>query len=103
MKKIILMLLLLLTGVTSVAQDYTRQGTNFTQVAKEKTIKKGEVKPTPYTWTDSKGTKYPIYLSSKGRAFIVKISKKTGKEYKQYLGEEISRQICKEMKVDYAE
>jgi len=35
---------------------------------------------------------YPIYLSSTGKAFIKKVSKKTGKEYKQYIPE-IGKQI----------
>lgn len=39
-----------------------------------------------------KGVEHPIYLSSTGKAFIKKVSKKTGKEYKQYLPE-IGKQI----------
>jgi len=32
-----------------------------------------------------KDVNYPVYVTSKGRFFIVKTSKKTGKQYKQYI------------------
>ena len=32
-----------------------------------------------------KGVKYPVFKSAKGAYFIVRISKKTGKEYRNYL------------------
>lgn len=31
------------------------------------------------------GTKYPIYMGSKGGRYIIRTSKVTGNEYKQYL------------------
>lgn len=40
---------------------------------------------TPYTYKDKKGNIYPIYKSPKGKYYIVKTSKKTGKQYKQYI------------------
>ena len=40
---------------------------------------------TKYTYTDSAGIVYPIYLSKDGKAFIIKISEDTGKEYRKYL------------------
>lgn len=46
-------------------------------------------------WVDSNGNKYVIFLTAKS-AYIVKTSKKTGKEYKQYLPKEISNEIRKE-------
>lgn len=74
------------------AQTYVKQGTTITQVVKQKAK---DIK-TEYTYKDSKGNEYPIYLSVNGRAYYVRISAQ-GKEYKSYLGEEISRQICKEL------
>lgn len=62
---------------------------------------KEEPKATGYDWQDSKGNKYPILISSTGSCFIVKTSQKTGKEYRQYLGEEISRDICKKLGIEY--
>ena len=72
------------------AQNVTRQGNTFTQVTNKKPA--GKETKTQYTYTDSKGVVYPVYLSSTGKAFIKKVSKKTGKEYKQYLTE-IGKQI----------
>lgn len=55
---------------------------------------------TPYKWEDSKGNQYPIYMGSSGACFVYRISK-NGNQYKQYLGEEISRDICLKMGVAY--
>jgi hypothetical protein len=51
------------------------------------TTAKRSVEPekTVYTFTDSKGKKYPVFKGAKGGLFVVRISKKTGKEYRQYL------------------
>lgn len=82
------MLMSLSLGVQ--AQNVERKGNTFTQVTNKKSSGK-EVK-TQYTYTDSKGNTYPIYLSSTGKAFILKVSKKSSKEYKQYMPE-IGKQI----------
>lgn len=74
----------------SNAQSVERHGNNFTQVFKR--TNGGKETKTQYTYTDSKGNVYPVYLSSSGKAFIKKVSKKTGKEYRQYLPE-IGKQI----------
>lgn len=55
---------------------------------------KQEPVSTGFLWKDSKGKEYPILMSSTGSCFVIKVSSKTGKEYRQYLGEEISRDIC---------
>jgi hypothetical protein len=54
------------------------------QVAKVATAKAGAVK-TLGVWTLKTGAKYPIYKGSKGGYYILRTSKKSGKEYKQYL------------------
>lgn len=92
MKKIILAAIMLFSLNMGIqAQSVERKGNNFTQVSNKKEVSEKEVK-TKYTYTDSKGSVYPIYLSSTGKAFIKKVSKKTGKEYRQYLPE-IGKQI----------
>lgn len=91
------MLVLLCVGLTSNAQNYTREGNTFVST---KSVKAGSVK-TKFTWKDSKGNEYPVYISSKGSCFVIRVSSKTGKEYKNYLGPEISEQICKELGVNY--
>ena len=94
MKKIILAAIMLLSlNVGVQAQSVVKSGNNFTQVSNNKGGKfSGKETKTKYTYTDSKGNVYPIYLSSTGKAFIKKVSKKTGKEYHQYLPE-IGKQI----------
>ena len=81
--------------------DVKRDGNNF--IAQSSGRSKAEAKATTYTFTAKDGKTYPIYLSVNGRAYILRTSGKTGNEYKQYLDEEISRTICKELKVEYKE
>lgn len=101
MKKFIMLVACLLAlGVNnSSSQQVTRSGKTF-EVSTTKQGTKSEPKATGYTY--KQGDKvYPIYMGSTGSCFVVKISKKTGKEYRQYLGKEISAQICKEMGIEY--
>ena len=49
---------------------------------------------TGFTWKDSKGKKYPIYISESGSCYTIRVSNKTGKEYKSYMKPEISQDIC---------
>lgn len=84
MKKLLFMLcLILLGGITVKAQNVVRNGNTFTQTSKRKA--KEAFMTTPYTYVAADGTKYPIYLSGHGKYFIIRKSKKTGKEYRQYL------------------
>ena len=99
MKKLLIMLVLLCVGLTSNAQSYTREGNTFISSKGERV--KAEPVKTKFTWKDSKGNEYPVYISPKGSCFVIKVSAKTRKEYKNYLGPEISQQICKELNVEY--
>ena len=56
---------------------------------------------TGFKWTDSKGREYPIYMSASGSCYVIKISSKSGKEYKNYLGPEISQDICNKLGKEY--
>lgn len=96
MKKIIIiMACLLMAGhfAFSNAQDYTRQGKQYSAVKK---LDKKEVN-TGFTWKDSKGNVYDIYITDNNACYIKKISAKTGNEYRQYMTKEISAEIAKEM------
>ena len=93
-----LLLLVLAMGLTANAQTYTRSGNTFISSTGER---KAEPTKTKFTWKDSKGNEYPVYISSNGSCFIIRISKKTGKEYRSYLGPEVSAQICKELNIEY--
>lgn len=81
MKKFVTILgLVLLLGfmcTSTQAQTLVRKGNNFTVVS--------DARKTNYTYTDRNGVTYPIYISPKGKAFIVKTSRKTGKKYRQYI------------------
>ena len=41
------------------------------------------------------------YKQLKHNYYIKKVSKKIGNEYRQYLGEKISRDICRQLNVEY--
>ena len=99
-RRLLTLLLLVLTiGLAANAQTYTRSGNTFVSSTGER-IKAEPVK-TKFTWKDSKGKEYPIYISKSGSCFVIKVTAKTGKEYRNYLGPEISEQICKELNVEY--
>lgn len=42
-------------------------------------------KATGKTFTTSKGETFPVYESKNGKLFVIRTSKETGKQYKQYL------------------
>ena len=94
MKKIIIAAIMLFSlNVGVQAQSVVKSGNTFTQVSNNKGGKSsGKETKTQYIYKDSKGNVYPVYLSASGKAFIKKVSKKTGKEYKQYVPE-IGKQI----------
>lgn len=97
----LLILLLLVTICTSVpvcSQTYTRNGNIFSY----NNIKNvNNSTKTKFEYADSKGNKYPIYITSNGRCFIIKASAKTNKEYKYYLPEELSKAVAKELNIAY--
>lgn len=98
--KLFLITLFTLFSVSVNAQSFTRKGNNFEQVTNNSTA---TATKTDYTWTDTKGNTYPIYITKTGRCFVNKVSSKTGKDYKYYLKEDISRIICKELNIIYQE
>lgn len=87
MKKLIILALLAIAQM-SVAQTVIRDGNTFK-------VEKVQDQKTSYFYEDKDGKKYPIYLTSKGKAYIYRVSKKTGKTYKYYLPDEISQEITK--------
>lgn len=99
MKKIsIIIAAMLAFSTVSYSQDVVRNGKTFEQT-KKSSVKSDE--KTGFTYKDSKDNVYDIYIGKSGACYINKISKKTGNEYKQYLGEEISKQICNELGREY--
>lgn len=47
---------------------------------------------TEFSWQDSKGDTFPVYMNSIGSCFIIRTSK-SGEDYRAYLGEEVSEQV----------
>ena len=92
MKKIILCILLALFCIT-ISAEVKREGNTFKV---EQTTKESDTK-TQYTWVDKDGNIYPIFITKKGACYIFRTSKKTGKEYKQYLPKNIQEIIKQEL------
>lgn len=101
MKKLFVMAAMLLAlsvnNSNTYAQSVKREGTTFVVSSSRS---KAEPTKTKFTWKVG-DTEYPIYISSTGSCYIIKTSKKTGKEYKQYLPKEVCAEIAKEMGIEY--
>lgn len=84
----VLAFIVLLLGLLAVshglkAQNVVREGNMF--IAQPDTTYRGpDAMPTNFTYKDSTGV-YPVYLSKNGKAFIKKVSKRTGRVYPKYL------------------
>ena len=101
MKKTLLLVLLACTlQGQAQSNNVTREGNTFRTTTTATTAKTTDTK-TKYTWQSAKGEEYPIYLSKNGHAYVIRTSRNTGKTYRKYLGEDISRTICKEVGVKY--
>ena len=92
MKKIILFILLALFCIT-INAEVKREGNTFKV---EQTTKESDTK-TQYTWVDKDGNVYPVFITKRGACYIFRTSKKTGKEYKQYLPKNIQETIKREL------
>lgn len=94
MKYIISLLIMLTLSMSSFA-EVKREGNNFKV---EQTSKANDTQ-TKYTWEDKEGNKYPIFITKKGACYVLRTSKKTGKEYKYYLPKDIQETIKKELNI----
>ena len=106
MKRIIITFAILIASAGLMkAQDhnFTQEGKTFVQGARKATSRASKDIATAYTWKDSKGNEYPIFLHTYERGekagrttcYVFKTSAKTGKEYKYYIpeGEAIAAKI----------
>ena len=75
--------------------DIVRDGDTF----KVETTSVNKDTKTKYTWEDKEGNKYPIYITKKGACYVLRVSKKTGKEYKYYLPKDIQETIKRELNI----
>ena len=85
MKRVIFLALVVLLSTSAFCQTQvtTNASGNYVSVSKPRASAEG--KDTGKTYTDSKGLVYKVYVNSNGKLYIMRKSKKTGKEYKQYL------------------
>lgn len=96
-KKLFIVMMMLMSISYTVNAEIIKEGKTYSQVVKSKTPDKDS----GFTYKDNKGNIYPIMIGKSGSCYILRVSKKSGKEYKQYLGKEISQEICKELGVEY--
>lgn len=94
MKKFILCILLALFCI-NIHAEVKREGDTF----KVEQSTKASDTQTKYTWEDKEGNKYPIYITKKGTCYVIRTSKKTGREYKYYLPKNIQETIKKELNI----
>ena len=94
MKSFIMCILLVLFSI-NINAEVKRVNDTFKV---ENTTKESDTK-TKFTWEDKQGNKYPIYITKRGSCYIVRVSKKTNKEYKQYLPKDVQAQIKKELNI----
>ena len=78
-----------------LASESKTEDSVFQNSTSEDRMNQGYIK-TGFTWKDSKGNEFPIYIEQTGSCFVIKTSK-SGEDYRAYLGEEVSEQIRKEL------
>ena len=85
MKNISIFILLITLSFAGIAQIKVKKdgSGNYIALNETKKIKPGTL--TGQTFKAADGKIYPIYKSINGKFYIIRVSKKTGKEYKQYL------------------
>lgn len=67
----------------------------------ENTRKSTTLTQTQYFFETSEGV-LPIYVNKEnGRCYVIRTSKKTGKQYNQALKEDVCREVCKEIGIKY--
>lgn len=81
MKKLIILIVLLLLVIIAYSQTKVDKNGNFYSQSEKKT----SYTLTTKLYTDSKGVIYSVYINDEGKYYIIKTSKKTGKQYKQQL------------------
>lgn len=81
MKTLLIALFLLVAGMAS-SQVVVKDSTGMYTTLKATNTPD---KLTGEKFKTSKGEIFPIYVSENGKYYILRVSKKTGKQYKQYL------------------
>jgi hypothetical protein len=72
-------------ALSTHSQNVVLKGTTFIQ--QKDSSSRGVATATQYTYKAKNDSVYIVYVSSRGKAFIIRTSKRTGKKYRQYLPE----------------
>ena len=80
---------------TNVESESLAADSVFQNASSEDRQNQGYTK-TGFTWKDSNGDEYPVYMAYTGSCFVIKTSR-SGEDYRVYLGEEVSKQINNEL------
>ena len=91
--------ILAIASINCVAQTYQVTG-NVYSTKSSKT--KVEGKKTPYVYEARDGQKYDIYILPDGRCYTNRTSSTTGKQYRAYLKEDMSKDIAKKVGIVYS-
>jgi hypothetical protein len=85
MKKVTLILSLFLASSVGFSQTKVSTDSEGNFIAQKSPKKHSEGKQTGKTFTTAKGEQFPVYVTDKGKYYVLRTSKETGNEYKQYL------------------
>lgn len=85
MKKTAIIIALIFSSFVGISQTKIVRDANGNFVTQKAPKKASEDKPTGQTFTTSKGEEFPVYVSEKGKYYVIRTSKETGNQYKQYL------------------
>jgi hypothetical protein len=83
--KQLLFLSLFIIGCLNLPAQNARKDANGNYIAITNVRDSSGGKPTGKTFTTAKGEVFPVYESKTGKLYVTRVSKNTGKEYKQYL------------------
>lgn len=84
MKKIFIIFSICAASLSAHSQNARIDASgNYVAVHKQDTTGTGT--PTHKTFTDTKGNTFPVFVTKNGKLYYMRVSSKTGKQYKQYL------------------
>lgn len=83
MKQLIIAAIICIASYNACGQNVKQDAQGNFHAIKDSTAATG--KPTGQTYTDAKGAVYPVMITDKGKLFVMKTSKTTGKQYRYYL------------------
>ena len=71
MKKLFILFVMMFAFTNIInAQSFEREGNTFVAKSNKGSKAKSEPTKTKFTWKDSKGNEYPVYMSSTGSCFV---------------------------------